>query len=173
MHSDGEKELGPTIVTFSLGAHAKMEIQMRDKYFYGASADDAKQYDPKQPIVDGCLEPETRREMNASWARWNDEERAKEFKEFKKLYKKRSPPTCFETELRHGDYIIMQGAALQQYFVHQIVNLGDIRFALTARHIKPDMLEKGNRDKRHYGDYVFSPEDAYTGNMDVFDHDDE
>ncbi|KAL8926184.1 MAG: hypothetical protein Q9208_003087 [Pyrenodesmia sp. 3 TL-2023] len=166
-HDDGEKELGPTIVTFSFGSSAKMEIRMKNKYFYGATGKNLETYDPSQPVVDGCFEPETRARMNQEWAGWTESERAAEFKAFKKRYRKKNPPTCFETILRHGDFVIMQGKPLQKYFEHQIANLGDIRFAFTARHVIPELLEAKDHDKLHYGDYTLAPEDAYTGDMDV------
>ncbi|KAL8899367.1 MAG: hypothetical protein Q9207_006236 [Kuettlingeria erythrocarpa] len=172
-HDDGEKELGPTIVTFSFGASAKMEIRMKPKYFYGATSKKCDTYDPKQPIIQGCFEPETRARLNEESASWTESKLAAEFKAFKKRYRKTNPPPCFETILRHGDFIVMQGKPLQKYFEHQIANLGDIRFAFTARHVIPELLEVKDQDKLRYGDYPLAPQDGYTGDMDILSNKDQ
>lgn len=98
-------------------------------------------------------------------ANWSERKRAEEFAKLKSFRKGRNAPNCFETELRHGDYIVMHGSNLQKYFEHQISNLGDIRYALTGRHVRP---EECSEDERLGGIYETSPEDVYSGDMDAF-----
>ncbi|KAL9605193.1 MAG: hypothetical protein Q9179_001625 [Wetmoreana sp. 5 TL-2023] len=167
-HDDGEHALGPTIVTFSLGSNATMMIRLKPKYYYGATGNSAKMYDPTQPIIQGCLAPAYRHYMNQNWGRWNKSTRAAEFQTLKQKRPQGSiPPVCFKTTLHHGDYVVMQGSDLQKYFEHQITNDGSIRFALTARHVRPDTIK--DPVERAKGDYTTKPEDVYHGNMEAFD----
>ncbi|KAL8738701.1 MAG: hypothetical protein Q9181_000523 [Wetmoreana brouardii] len=167
-HDDGEDALGPTIVTLSLGSHAIMSIRLKAKYYYGATGNSAKTYDPTQPIIPGCLAPDYRRYMNRNWARWNKSNRAEEFQTLKqKRTQGSTPPVCFKTTLCHGDYVVMHGSNLQKYFEHQITNDGRIRFALTARHVRPEAIK--DPLERAKGDYTTNPEDEYHGNMEAFD----
>ncbi|KAL8687539.1 MAG: hypothetical protein Q9218_006321 [Villophora microphyllina] len=166
-HDDGEEALGQTIVTFSLGSDATMTIRMKAKYFYGATGDNCTKYDPDQPIVQGCVAPEYRRHMNQNWSKWTPARQAAEFTRLKKMQKGAKAPVCFKTTLCHGDFIVMQGNELQTYFEHQISNDGSLRYALTARHVRPKTI---NTAERHKGDYTTKPEDVYHGDMDAFDH---
>ncbi|KAI4178299.1 MAG: hypothetical protein L6R41_008449 [Letrouitia leprolyta] len=171
-HDDGEKALGPTIVTFTLGSSARMVMRMKSKFFFGCTANGATKYDVNQEILPGCWRPEERRRLNANWSSWTAKEQADQVKAFKQSYGgKKTPPIALETELRHGDFIVMQGDNSQRCFDHQISNLGDVRFALTARHVKPEVLAADgySGEEIQGGEYKTSESDVYTGDMTVFD----
>ncbi|KFY29613.1 hypothetical protein V494_08611 [Pseudogymnoascus sp. VKM F-4513 (FW-928)] len=78
--------------------------------------------------------------------------------------------------LEHGDMVIMHGSGVQQYYEHEVVPHGTLRFALTCRYIKPDALEsdaereeasikgalpEGHDQYNYDGDenYIFTPEE--------------
>ncbi|KAL8936745.1 MAG: hypothetical protein Q9211_004039 [Gyalolechia sp. 1 TL-2023] len=169
-HDDGEKALGPTIVTFSLGSNAKMSMRMKSKFFFGCTSGSATIYDEKQEVLAGCWRPDERRRLNENWSSWTAAERTAEFRAFKKSYKGTKAPVALETELRHGDFIVMQGDDAQRCFDHQIANLGDVRFALTARHVQPSLLLKDGYNDHDIqgGEYETKESDVYTGDMDAF-----
>lgn len=70
----------------------------------------------------------------------------------------------------------MHGSGVQQYYEHEVVPHGTLRFALTCRYIRPDMLEndaeredarvkgalpEGHEQYKYYGDEsaIFTPEE--------------
>ncbi|KAI4175362.1 MAG: hypothetical protein LQ343_001737 [Gyalolechia ehrenbergii] len=169
-HDDGEKALGPTIVTFSLGCNAKMLMRMKSKFFFGCTQGAATKYDEKQEVLLGCWRPEERHRLNANWSSWSAAEQAAEFKAFRKSYRGSKAPIALETELRHGDFIVMQGDDAQRCFDHQISNLGDVRFALTARHVQPKVLlaDGYSESDLQGGEYETKESDVYTGDMNAF-----
>ncbi|KFY90370.1 hypothetical protein V498_06017 [Pseudogymnoascus sp. VKM F-4517 (FW-2822)] len=78
--------------------------------------------------------------------------------------------------LEHGDMVIMHGSGVQQYYEHEVVPHGTLRFALTCRYIRPDMLEndaeredarikgalpEGHEQYKYNGDEnaIFTPEE--------------
>lgn len=172
-HDDGEKEAGPTVVTFSLGSSARMLMRMKPKFFFGCRSNtpSSKSYDINQKILPGCWKPEERRRLNKNWSKWTIARQATEFRAFKDSFKGKKPPISLDTELRHGDFIVMQGDDSQRCFEHQISNLGDVRFALTARHVRPDVLVADGYSSVDLqgGEYVTSESDVYSGDMNAFD----
>ncbi|OBT84393.1 hypothetical protein VE02_06741 [Pseudogymnoascus sp. 03VT05] len=79
--------------------------------------------------------------------------------------------------LEHGDMVIMHGSGVQQYYEHEIVPHGTLRFALTSRYIQPAELEsdavreearikgalpEGHEQYKYDGDEnaIFSPEEV-------------
>ncbi|KAL8871310.1 MAG: hypothetical protein Q9174_002827 [Haloplaca sp. 1 TL-2023] len=161
-HDDGEVELGPTIVTLSLGCEGIMQIRMQKKFYVGSTGNNSNIYNPKQRIVEGCYNPDLRREMNANWSSWTQARKDEKFKELKQGAGTHAP-VCLNTKLRHGDYIVMHGSALQKYYEHTIHSNGDIRFALTGRHVKPDMIT--DPVLRKGGEFDWQPEREYDGDV--------
>ncbi|KAL9586889.1 MAG: hypothetical protein Q9212_000633 [Teloschistes hypoglaucus] len=141
-HDDGEGWLGPTIVTFSLGSNATMTIRMKPKYYLGTTGNNCMTYDPTQEMIEGCVGPDQRRFMNEHWDNWTDTVQKAEFTKLKKMRHGVLPP------------------------VHQISNDGRLRYALTARHVKPKEVDAAQLYK---GDYVTTPQDVYYGDMDAFE----
>ncbi|KAL8631966.1 hypothetical protein Q9189_002342 [Teloschistes chrysophthalmus] len=117
-------------------------------------------------IIKGCVDPVQRRFMNDNWANWTATERKTEFTKLKKKRHGVLPPVVFKSTLAHGDYVVMHGMELQKYYEHQISNDGRLRYALTARHVKPHTVDPA---QLHKGHYVTNPEDVYHGDMNAFE----
>ena len=58
---------------------------------------------------------------------------------------RRPSPELFGTYLAHGDYIVMRGKALQKYYEHAVTPDKDLRFAVTSRHVIPEMVPSDQR----------------------------
>ncbi|OAF58525.1 hypothetical protein VC83_04909 [Pseudogymnoascus destructans] len=86
--------------------------------------------------------------------------------------------------LEHGDMVIMHGSGVQQYYEHEVVPHGTLRFALTSRYIQPAELEsdtvreearikgalpKGHEQYKYDGDEnaIFSPEEVKKAEKDA------
>ncbi|MCJ1400048.1 hypothetical protein MMC11_003251 [Xylographa trunciseda] len=152
-HDDGEKELGPTVATLSLGASATMSLRMKSRYFTGLTKNG--NYDQTEPVLPGsCLEAE-RKALNRKWGRVPEAK----FSEMQKaLYSNkqrrvpRNGPVLLTLHLAHGDVVIMHGKDMQKYFEHQVAPSGKMRFALTCRFVKPELV-----DPAHHWKGVYSP----------------
>ncbi|KAE8454543.1 hypothetical protein EG329_000166 [Mollisiaceae sp. DMI_Dod_QoI] len=96
-HDDGEKTLGPTVATLSLGAHATMHFR------------------PKKNSPIG----EPKKSKNS----------------------KANKPDSLKIVLNHGDLLIMHGTAIHAHYEHAVNPHGKLRFALTARFIKPELMQ--------------------------------
>lgn len=46
--------------------------------------------------------------------------------------------------LEHGDIVIMHGSGVQQYYEHEVVPDGRLRFALTSRYVRPEKMDNDN-----------------------------
>ncbi|RDW62154.1 hypothetical protein BP6252_11587 [Coleophoma cylindrospora] len=90
-HDDGEKELGPTVATLSLGAQAVMRFRPKVKSGLGAKCTSGRR---------------TYAEKNS----------------------KRNMDCVLQITLRHGD------------IVHAVDPQGELRFALTCRYVRPEMM---------------------------------
>lgn len=58
---------------------------------------------------------------------------------------RRPSPELFGTYLAHGDYIVMRGKALQKYYEHAVTPDKDLRFAVTSRHVIPEIVPSDQR----------------------------
>ncbi|KAF8858768.1 hypothetical protein BDZ45DRAFT_590705 [Acephala macrosclerotiorum] len=94
-HDDGEKTLGPTVATLSLGSNASMHFRPKKNSPIGESGKGAK---------------------------------AKK-------------PDYLKIILNHGDLLVMHGTDIHKYYEHAVNPNGKLRFALTARFVKPGMME--------------------------------
>ena len=113
-HDDGEKELGPTVATMSLGGSATMKIRMKASYYFGRSG---KKYDPKIPLLPGSFNYAERKRVHALKGKISAQEFQKEIDVLFEATKKKSlAPPCLTMELNHGDIIVMHGSKMQQYF---------------------------------------------------------
>ncbi|KAL3456773.1 hypothetical protein BJX64DRAFT_270105 [Aspergillus heterothallicus] len=157
-HDDGEDTLGPTIASLSLGAKATKHLRMKFKYYHGFSKSGTKKTLTKNdPVLVGCLNREWRLDLKNKKANGelNDEQyeeawwnKWKESPQTDKPVKAgaREAPPCIRTELHHGDIVVMHGAGVQKYYEHEVsLETGGgakLRFAITARHVLPDKIEK-------------------------------
>ncbi|KAK8024101.1 oxoglutarate iron-dependent oxygenase protein [Apiospora rasikravindrae] len=94
-HDDGEKELGPTVATLSLGSPAVMRFRPKRKTQLGQEGKGKKG-------------------------------------------NKRSVLSFF---LNHGDIVIMHGTDIHREYEHEVTPCGKLRFALTARFVRPESIE--------------------------------
>lgn len=117
-HDDGEKELGPTVATLSLGAQAIMTLRPKAKVNLGVNSKNARG----------------------------------------------TKPDVLKMVLRHGDLVVMHGTGIQKLYEvcphvslklaiflileqHAVTPKGKLRFALTSRYIRPELME--NDEERH------------------------
>jgi len=110
-HQDGEKGLGPTVASISLGCPAVMDFRIKAK----SSKRGKKEH--KVPA-----DEENESEAAAKAAEERDE-------------KKRARLTL---KLHHGDIVIMHGEKIQTVWEHAAIPLGFFRIAATARYISEE-----------------------------------
>ncbi|KAI0883663.1 uncharacterized protein GGS22DRAFT_189634 [Annulohypoxylon maeteangense] len=118
-HDDGEKELGPTVATLSLGSASLMKFSAKKGVNVGA----------KGKFVLSLV-------------------------------------------LKHGDMLVMHGAGIQKFYLHEVSNLGKHRFAMTCRHIRPESIADKAQRERAKIDGQLSKEWAsinYNGHSDRFE----
>ncbi|KAK7511804.1 uncharacterized protein IWZ02DRAFT_385467, partial [Phyllosticta citriasiana] len=164
-HDDGEKGLGPTIATLSLGSTSNMRIRMKSKHHNGATKSGA--YVDLPPLI-GCLKYEERKaahdileQLRAEGELDAAKYRVKQLPKELGLKSKGNAKDVLNMFLRHGDIVIMHGAAIQQYFEHTVEHSGKLRFALTCRYIDPESLPPA--DKPNYT--VEADQGVYDGCM--------
>ncbi|RDL41607.1 uncharacterized protein BP5553_01586 [Venustampulla echinocandica] len=95
-HDDGEKELGPTVATLSLGCSATMMFRPKAK-----------------SGIKGVQ---------------------------KRANARGTQPDVLKVVLKHGDIVIMHGRDIQRFYEHSVVPHGKLRFALTARYVRPELM---------------------------------
>ena len=107
-------------------------------------------------------------------------------KERSKIYdgskRSKNPPEFLTMHLHHGDMVVMHGAEMQKYYEvcfhvnvlritltndlymikHSIVPEEKLRFALTGRYIRPELIDPANHWK---GDYTPNPAFIYNGDL--------
>ena len=144
-HDDGERGLGPTIATLSLGCTGSMKVRMKALVHNGASATGV--YDHKHKPIPGCSKYEERlaahdtivQNAPAKYARDYYKDCAKNLG----LKGGHAPKHLLDLTLGHGDIVIMYGHILQQYFDHGVEHEGLLRAAMTCRYIDPDSIPAG------------------------------
>ncbi|CAF9907780.1 MAG: hypothetical protein ALECFALPRED_003886 [Alectoria fallacina] len=169
-HDDGEVSLGPTVASISLGCPAKMKWRLKMKYWCGFKDKDRKHYEPDQPILRGCRKPEERRKLNelAKTASAAELDAAAQVALAFGKGESKTPPVVLELDLRHGDYMVMHGASMQIYYEHMVTPTDKLRFGLTCRYVKPEMVPE---NMRSMGDLTLDPANAYDGDLELYkDH---
>ena len=140
---------------------------MKFKYHFGFTKNTYSKYDPTLPVLSGCNDPTERLRLNQLASSMSPADLNKEAKRVLIDNKKREahPPVVLTMLLRHGDIMVMHGSDMQKYYEHQADSINGLRFALTCRHvlpeIYPDQLWKGDLPKsfqeasvEYDGDYV-------------------
>ncbi|KAJ5833593.1 hypothetical protein N7474_001904 [Penicillium riverlandense] len=161
-HDDGESSLGPTIATLSLGAPSTMSIRMKYKYYHGLTR--AKHLVDNDPTLEGCKHEEGRLDLKKQLdagkiSQSHYKERLYDLLKVGTTAGGEAPPRM-RLELHHGDLVVMHGENLQSYFEHAVVPENKMRFALTARYIKPDHV---NENELYKGQFTLSPDQIYNG----------
>jgi len=170
-HDDGEDTLEPVVATLSLGAPGTMRFRMKLRYFSGFSDKQRTRYDPKTPIIDGCWKPEERRRLN-ELARTGISSQALNDEAKRVLKCKGTPalaPALLELRLKHGDLLVMNGADLQKYYEHEAMPMEGLRFCLTCRGIKRDMLPEDQLWKGDLPEGFDLPENQYHGDTERYE----
>ena len=154
-HDDGEKDLGPTVASLSLGGSATMTVRMKSKYYTGLTKGGNYLH---EPILPGAWAAEKRKAFNLEYdakiKQLPESERKLAVEKFHKSLGKRPTncPALVTMKIAHGDMVIQHGHDLQAFYEHKVESTGKMRFALTARHIDPEcenakgQLEKGQYD---------------------------
>ncbi|KAJ5794631.1 hypothetical protein N7457_001230 [Penicillium paradoxum] len=165
-HDDGESSLGPTIATLSLGGKATMYVRMKYKYFNGST----RRAEPKQlgnllqddPVLKGCMFEDERRvlKMQFDAGEISQHQYDQSRRDLSKGHKGKEAPPIIKMDLHHGDLVVMHGENLQKYYEHSVIPENKLRFALTARYVKPDDL---NAKEIQKGQFTLTPDQIYDG----------
>lgn len=111
-HDDGEKDLGPTIATLSLGGGASMTIRMKEKYY------SAKKHGFTKPVLRGCQMYDERIQINADRVNLSPAAfiASKARFETEAQKGKNLCPPLLSLQLNHGDMVVMHGHDIQKYY---------------------------------------------------------
>lgn len=145
-HDDGEKGLGETVASLSLGSPADMWFRVKSKHWTGMTK--SGQFVNARPLP-GTANFEARTNCYEELNDDLDEGETPKAERLRKLafelhlqdnLRDRKP--WLRLRLSHGDVVVMHGRQVQEYFEHQVDPLGTLRFALTCRTILPDHLKE-------------------------------
>lgn len=118
-HDDGEVDVDGNIVSLSLGGAATMNFRIKFKHWsWPKKGITVGNYDPKAFVQPGSIAWQLRNAANRLHAagRFADYEKAKkEIFQFVASARK-SPPDVLTLELRHGDFVVMNGPHIQRIF---------------------------------------------------------
>ncbi|KAK4695373.1 hypothetical protein P7C71_g2375, partial [Lecanoromycetidae sp. Uapishka_2] len=167
-HDDGEDSLAGTIATMSIGCNAEMLLRFKAKYHFAPAKDN---YDPAAPLYEGFQAYEARLNLNTL----HNDGKMEEYEAAKVQYLKdlkalkfgrggKTPPNCLQLMLKHGDMVVMSGELLQKLTEHSVIPNGDMRFALTARYIKPEKVPQALHWK---GQFTIPDNFVYTGDINL------
>ncbi|KAI9788744.1 MAG: hypothetical protein M1816_006601 [Peltula sp. TS41687] len=162
-HDDGERTLGPTIATMSLGAEATMSFRMKKAPWSGFSKGGNYQRD-EEPLP-GCRLYEKRKELYDMRGNEDNQSQIRRIVLMNEIGRGAPPgyaPIVIKMILKHGDLLVMHGANIQKYYEHSVHNSGKLRFALTCRYIRPELIEE---DQHYKGDYVCNDDYQYDGDI--------
>jgi hypothetical protein len=113
-------------------------------------------------VLPGCYKFEERKALQGQHQR--GELTAEEYNECRmKLAKEvtqRESNVLINMDLHHGDLVVMHGTRLQKYYEHTVVSEDKLRFALTARYVKPDQVPE---EEHHKGEFELEPHQVYDG----------
>jgi alkylated DNA repair dioxygenase AlkB len=155
-HDDGEKGLGSTVATLSLGCRADMGFKPKSPFYHGMKT---IHYKKKRMTVMTKDEPlpefpnyELRMQFLAEIRDGNlsDDEEHERLAEMatalRAAYSSKKSHTkvddYIKLSLGHGDIVIMRGAHLQKYYEHGVSPRGLMRYALTCRTVLPGHLKE-------------------------------
>ncbi|KAL8822721.1 MAG: hypothetical protein Q9191_006546 [Dirinaria sp. TL-2023a] len=172
-HDDGEKGLGITVGSLSLGGEADFSFRMKDGHWSPKMMmTDPEKYDPAKIVLEGSKFWKERRDLNSKFGHVSKTQFEKEKMELYSKWKNdtakenrgRECPVLLKMKLKHGDYVIMHGAEIQQYFEHAAKPTDKLRFALTARTIDMDLAEVPE-SKREMADFSLKDDEIYSPNL--------
>ena len=167
-HNDGESTVGPTVVSLSLGGDSDFNFRMKAKYYTGFPKGEKKSYNANLPLTPGCYLPEQRRRLN-ELAQTMDKAQLTIEAQKSLNGAKKNPPELLKLKVRHGDIIVQHGTELQFRYEHQANPTNKLRFALTARHIKPETIASDQLWKGKLPDGFSDPANAYDGDVSIYE----
>ena len=141
---------------------------MKAKYYTGFSKGEKRSYNPNLPITSGCYLPEQRHRLN-KLAQTMDKAQLTVKAQKVLAGAKKNPPELLKLKVRHGDIIVQHGTELQVRYEHQANPTDKLRFALTARHIKPETISPDQLWKGKLPDGFNNPANAYDGNLALYE----
>jgi hypothetical protein len=138
-----------------------MKIRLKDEYFRGCRSRADKPL-ADDTVLPGCYKFEEREELKAQ--RQREELSAEEYDGYRmKLAKevtRKESEALITMDLHHGDLVVMHGTQLQKYYEHSVASDDKLRFALTARYVKPDQVPE---TEHHKGEFELEPYQVYDG----------
>ena len=144
-HDDGEKGLGPTVATLSLGSPGSFKLRMKRTPYNGVSKGGV--YDYEYAPIPGCFEYEARSAAHEGIKNNAPKKDATSYyKQCAKdlnLKSSRVAKPLLDLTLKHGSILIMHGSILQDCFEHGVSHTGLLRFAMTCRYIDPASVPEG------------------------------
>ncbi|KAL4911104.1 hypothetical protein BDW74DRAFT_184618 [Aspergillus multicolor] len=183
-HDDGESTLGPTITTLSLGSPATMSVRMKYKFYHGLTktsmkkkkgegeqeGDEQKEKetvalladDPVLPLCENYANRKALKERLDSGSISEEGYKKAWWESFEQNKGQDRPPDLFKIKLRHGDFVVMHGEGVQKYYEHavELDKCGALRFALTARHVKEELISD---DEWEMGQFTLNEDQIYDG----------
>lgn len=138
-----------------------MKLRLKDEYFRGTRAR-SKMLTTDDAVLPGCHNYEARKALKEQHARGEltkDEYDARRI-ELTRAVTRRESEAVINTELHHGDMVVMHGTDLQKYYEHTVVSEDKLRFAITARYIKPEEVPD---TEHHKGRFTLEPYQEYYG----------
>lgn len=138
-----------------------MYLRMKYKYYHGYSK--AKKLLDDDPVLPGCKYEHPRRMLKQQFLAGGIPKPVYDALRRETLFQRSrsgEAPPVVKMVLHHGDLVVMHGESLQKYYEHSVVPEKKLRFALTARYIKPDQVEEKDLVK---GEYILTPAQVYDG----------
>lgn len=141
-----------------------MYMRMKYKYYHGYSK--AKKLLDDDPVLPGCRHEHPRRMLKQQFQAGDISRSVYDVLRRETLFQRSSrnrtgeAPPVVRMILHHGDLVVMHGEALQKYYEHSVVPEKKLRFALTARYIKPDQVDEKDLAK---GQCLLMPDQVYDG----------
>ena len=155
-HDDGEKGLGSTVATLSLGGRAEMNFRPKSPFYHGMKTIHYKKKRMAVMTKDDPLPEFPNYEMRKQFlteirnGNLSEDEEHERLAEMATALRAAYPAKQSHTKvddyiklsLGHGDIVIMRGAHLQKYYEHGVTPKGLMRYALTCRTVLPGHLKE-------------------------------
>ena len=156
------------MVSLSLGGDSDFNFRMRGKYYTGFAKGEKRSYNANLPLTPGCYLPEQRRRLNELAPTMDKAQLTAEAQKALAGAKK-NPPELLKLKVRHGDIVVQHGTELQLRYEHQANPTGKLRFALTARHIRPETISPDQLWKGNLHDRFSDSNNAYDGDLALYE----
>lgn len=138
-----------------------MKIRLKDEYFLGHRKR-AKKPIEDDSVLPGCYKPEERKALKERYQqeKLTAENYDKQRMELANDCPQKESKDLITMDLHHGDLVVMHGTSLQKYYEHSVESEEKLRFALTARYVKPEQVGK---TEQHKGKFKLEGDQVYDG----------